>query len=1365
MDVISKYYWTLYYWTLYSVRATMLGTGHWALGTGGEWWTIVSDTGLRIVVFTFGLVLYFGTVMVPKVDPDRSKPLPDNREAAQVGAACTDPKDDVCVVNRRNLTKKQLLAANLAAPIIEFDPAGNVMNSCGDPNAVPNGHNGQAHILDRATGQILDSFGRGGHPVGELTRCHTLAVDSKGNIIDVVETGNDARVQKFTFVGYRTGEIPVCASTNSNGNSASVRQDVETIRIEPGGRQGMHKSKTLKAIAVMLSLVSALLVTMFVSTSAYGQAVGATLSGTVKDPSGAVVPRAKVLIENTATGVTTAVTTNSSGVYAAPNLLPGPYMVTVVAAGFQTAVQSNITLVVGGQGVSNITLQVGKASQTVHVKGISAAAVQLESPTVSAVVSQRTISTLPLNGRDWTQLATLQPGVSMVHTQASTSSPTVNRGARGYGTQLTDSGHSPYENSYRVDGIIINDYTNSAPGSVAGVTLGVDAIQEFSVETSAYPANYGMASGAVINAISRSGTNQFHGSAYGFLRDEGLDAKNYFDTSGRIPGFHRNQFGIDAGGPIRKNKMFIFGDYEGIRQNQSLTYTDHVPSLAARQGIISGGAPPVSSCPTGTTLITPGQSNTCVNNAVIPYLALWPAKGQNVPGTFGAISGDTQQYTVATGSPYSENYYTARFDANMSAADRFTASFFYDKSPQTLPDALSYVETQSNSIRQMYELSETHTFSVGLVNVARFGFNRAHGILSQGKTALNPAAADPSLGIVTGRNAPILSIPGVTGTSSLGSASFNDFWLNSFQFYDDAFFVHGNHSMQFGFSVDREQYNHATTFNYTGVFSFGSFQSFLQADPNSLTVQSLTLTPKLYARQTAFGAYFTDAWHIRPNLTATLGLRWEPTTLPTNHGIPFETLASLTAPTLTSQSNLWTNNASLHDFEPRVGLAWDPFGTGKTSVRAGFGVYDMLPLPWLYGFAIVGDQAPFLIRSVATNLQPGDFPTVQSTTLGASKVGVNYVPQNPPVAYNLVWNLNVQRAITPSLTATIGYVGSHGVHLPGQPDNANWSLPTYSSAAGGYIWPCAPDTSGTCTSPGGTLLNPNVGGIRPLFSDNSDKYNALEIGVTKSMSQGLEFQGSYTWGKCIDTGSDTYIADPYNNSLGATGDYMYFSHNLTKGLCDYNIGQNFVFSSIWSIPTGHLTRATKYVLGGWQLGGILTAQTGAPFSVFVGGDPLHRNAGDGNSDQPNRLPNCNPITGNVGAYINLSCFTVPTAPAAAASVCNTAGFPGYTGTIPSGQVPCANLFGNAGRNSLVGPKLVDLDFAIYKNIPITAITEAFKVQFQAEFFNSLNHPNFLPPLDNLTLFNQDGSTVGGAGAIDSTSTTSRQIQLALKVIW
>jgi hypothetical protein len=266
--------------------------------------------------------------------------------------------------------------------------------------------------------------------------------------------------------------------------------------------------------------------------------------------------------------------------------------------------------------------------------------------------------------------------------------------------------------------------------------------------------------------------------------------------------------------------------------------------------------------------------------------------------------------------------------------------------------------------------------------------------------------------------------------------------------------------------------------------------------------------------------------------------------------------------------------------------------------------------------------------------------------------------------------------------------------------------------------------------------------------------------VTKRLSQGLQLQGAYNWSKCIDTGDNANLSDPFINSLA---DYMYFDKRLTRGLCDFNVSQSLSFSYIWTIPAPKEGLMSK-VAGGWQLGGILKVQTGTPFSVLIGGDPLGRNAGDTGVDFPNRLAGCNPITGNINAYINLSCFTVPTAPVADASLCNTAGFSAAV-AAPAGLVNCANLFGNAGRNQLVGPKIVDLDFSLFKNIPFKRISETFNVQLRAEAFNILNHPNFTSPLDNSTIFNADGSVVSNAGAIDSTATDPRQIQFGVRIIW
>jgi hypothetical protein len=1095
----------------------------------------------------------------------------------------------------------------------------------------------------------------------------------------------------------------------------------------------------LAVLLLMLSIVSC--------TGAYGQVAGATLSGVVADSSGAVVAGAQISIKNLGTGITRNVVADTAGVYSAPNLLPGEYAVTTTAPGFATTVQPRVTLEVAAQQVLNITMRVGKSTERVEVTDILPA-VQLGSSMMSAEVNGTTVRELPLNGRDWTQLATLEPGVVTVDTQASTNSATTNRGNRGFGNQLTDSGHSPYQNNYRVNGVSINDYTNGSPGSVIGVNLGVDAIQEFSVQTTDYTAEYGRASGAVINAISKSGSNEFHGSAYGFLRSAHLDSKNYFDNPQLpIPPFHRNQVGIALGGPIVKDKTFIFGDYEGIFQDLSATFTNEVPSAAARTGTLC--STPIASGPNACSTTT-----VPVSPAIAPYLAFWPTGN----GAFSA-NGDTQVYTKAGLLHLNEHYATTRIDQHFSASDSLAGSWFYDHAPETQPDPLGNVLNELLSSRQMYSVEETHIFNPSLVNTARVGFSRVVGVVNQSVGALNPIASDTTLGSIPGHNAAILSVPGLTSTASVGSPSLNHHVFNSFQYYDDAFYNHGKHSLKFGFAAEHMQYNHRVRQAYNGNFSFGSLGDFLQDIPTNVLLLDPTKAGEVGTRQTLFGAYVADDWRVRPNLTINLGVRYEPTTLPTEAQNRFEVLSTLTSPTLTPVHTLWPHNQTLRNFAPRLGVSWDPFGNGKTAIRAGFGVFDVLPINWIYTFS-TGASAPFALPEKAS-LGIGDFPTVPSSLIGPASGQVRYMQPNPQRSYTMNWNLNVQRDLTPSWFATVGYVGSRSLHLPDTPDDVNYTLPT--ATPFGYVWPCAPkDVNGNCTQ-AGSKLNPNVGPIRPTFWRNAGSYEGLQAGVTKKMSYGLQLQGSYNWGKCIDTGDNANLSDPFINSLS---DYMYFDKRLSKGLCDFNTTQSAALSYIWTLPSPKSSaQLMSKLIGGWQLGGVLKAQTGSPFTVLIGGDPLGRNAGDTGGDFPNRLAGCNPITGNVTAYVNLNCFTPPTAPASFASLCNANGFSGAAAPAPNGQVYCANLFGNAGRNQLAGPRLFDLDLSLFKNVPIASISEAFNIQFRAEFFNVLNHPNFLPPLDNNTIFNANGSAVSSAGAIDSTATDPRQIQFGMRILW
>src|SRR3984893_14475391 len=425
--------------------------------------------------------------------------------------------------------------------------------------------------------------------------------------------------------------------------------------------------------AVCLAIV---LVLILSSAPSRAQVAGATLSGTITDSSGGVVPDTEVVIANVATGVTTRATTNSDGFYISANLLPGEYNVTVSAKGYTAEKRTGISLTVGAQQVFDLTLRVGNALKEVMVVTAEAPAVQLNSSDISAVVNATTVRELPLNGRSWTDLATLQPGVNRIQTQPDFAQGT-DRGNRGFGQQLTISGARPQQNNYRLDGISLNDYANGAPGSVLGGSLGVDAIQEFSVLTSNYSAEYGKTSGGVVNAITRSGTNQIHGSAYEFLRNSKLDAKNYFDDPTQpIPSFKRNQFGGAIGGPIVKDHTFFFADYEGIRQSKGITTVATVPSAAARSGTLCSSPDPGSTCTQTTVPVDP---------AAQAYFTFYHLPNQ---GAVAGSNGDLGLFTFAGQQVVSEDFLTARVDHRFSQADSLFGTYMYDKTPYSSPDGL-----------------------------------------------------------------------------------------------------------------------------------------------------------------------------------------------------------------------------------------------------------------------------------------------------------------------------------------------------------------------------------------------------------------------------------------------------------------------------------------------------------------------------------------------------------------------------------------------------------------------------------------------------------------------------------------------------
>jgi hypothetical protein len=1097
---------------------------------------------------------------------------------------------------------------------------------------------------------------------------------------------------------------------------------------------GIRLIKTAAGFATFV----AFLLSPFALAPVFAQVTGATLSGTVTDQSGGVVPHAEISIKNIATGVTRVVSTDLAGFYTAPNLLPGSYEITTVAPGFSAAVLTGVTVTVGAQQVLDLTMQVGQMSQRIQVTA-EVSTVQLASSSINAVVDSTTIRALPLNGRSWTDLAILQPGVSKIQTQI------VQNENRGFGSQLSISGARPQQNNYRLDGVSINDYSNGGPGSVLGGNLGVDAIQEFSVLTSNYSAEYGKTSGGVVNAVSRPGTNQFHGSVYEFLRNSALDAKNFFDGS-TIPPFKRNQFGGAAGGPIRKDHTFFFADYEGIRQSLGITSVVTVPSAAARSGQLC--SIPDTTCASNTVNVDP---------AVQKYFTFFP-----LPNGPIISNGDLGVFSVAEQQIVSENFFTTRVDHKLSDKDSLFGTYVFDKTTLTSPDNFNIVLYGSLTKRQMVILGEDHIFSSALVNSVRFGFNRdfANGLNSL--KAINPAAADTSLGAVPGHNAAAFVVPGIDQfQGGVGVTGVSLFRWNSFQGYDDAFLTRGLHALKFGVAVERDQLNELVTNVTGGEFHFGSLSDFLTNRPQLLLAAFPGhLTPR-DTRQTIFGLYVQDDWRWRPSLTLNFGLRYEMSTVPTEVKGRLSNLYNLTDST-PHLGNPYFLNPTLRNFDPRVGFAWDPFRNGKTAVRGGFGIYDSLPM--LYEFATSNPlAAPFYEQGFADNLPAGTFPGGAFNLLTPLSFSYASVERKPHRNYVLQWNLNVQRELTPNLIAIIGYVGSRGVHNLFRSDDANIVLPILTSQ--GYLWPSQMGTK--------TVLNSNAGEIRYLNWGGDSHYNSLLLGLTKRMSHGFEIQGSFTWGKSIDTSSSASQGDNFANSIPSL---HWFDSRLNRGVSDFNVGRTLVISGTWHVPGGKsLSGPAAWLANGWELGAIFTANDGEPFTATFGtnGDPLGLGSTDP-WDFPDRLGGlgCKTLTnpGNPNNYIKTQCFAVPSAPNMGfwTANCNPTPYTDSAGNPVAVPYPqCFNLRGNAGRNILTGPGLANLDFSLFKNNSIKRISENFNIQWRAEIFNVLNRPNFAVPKTpgSTDIFDKTGAPTGVAGLLSSTTTTSRQIQFALKLIW
>ncbi len=1064
----------------------------------------------------------------------------------------------------------------------------------------------------------------------------------------------------------------------------------------------------------------------------HAQVSTGTILGSVTDASGAVLTGATVTAKNNNTGIATTAATNQSGYYSVPNLQPGDYSISVSAPGFSQEETASVNLDVGALREVNFALKVGGVDQKIEVT-TAAVSVDLADSTIKPVVDQRTIVELPLNGRDWTQLAALQPGVAPARSQPALAISN-QRANRGVGNQLTISGARPQTNNYRLDSVSINDYSNGGPGGVIGSVLGVDAIQEFSVVTSTPSADYGKTAGGVINAITRGGTNKFHGSVYEFFRNSALDARNPFDPLGIIPPFRRNQFGASIGGPIFRDRTFFFGDYEGLRQSQSISASSTVPSANARQGILCADADPAC---IKTTTVT-------VDPTVAQYLVFYPLPN-------GPVKGDTGLFNFTDPNVTSENFFTIRGDHKISNNDSLTGTYFYDNGTLNAPDPFGLRISGNIAKRQLATISESHTFAPTLVNSIHGGYSRVVSIAPTTLAGLIPQIGDAKFGFVPGLPVGLINIGGLSNfQGGLRATGEFDFHYNSYQIYDDLYWTLQKHSLKFGFAFERLQNNQLGTANPNGQYVFSNLRQFLTNNPASFNAPLNQGVSPRDLRQSVYGAYVQDDYRIRQNVTLNLGLRYEPASVPTETANRIAVLRNLTDP-LPHLGSPYFNNNSYKNFSPRVGFAWDPYGHGTTAIRGGYGLYDALELNYLFeGLSIF--TAPYLLtgNTAYSNNPDGSttghllFPTGSFNQIAAAKsLRYSFTDHNPKRSYMQQYNLNVQQQLPWDMVAQIGYVGSKGTHLPYRLDDVNTVQPVLIQNNNYFFF----GNNGSNKPLVGPRLNPNpgVGQISAVFFSGWSKYNSLQASLNKKFAHGVQAGASYTWSRSFDDGSSSTFGDTFINSVSSL---PIWAPQRRKALSDFNVNNNVVVNWLYELPKTHSQNFASYFANGWQWGGIFQYSTGVPFTPLISGDPLRLNGSD-NFGFPDRLTGngCggNPVNLQKKSYVKTQCFAFPT-------------FDPVTGFT---------RLGNAGRNSIYGPNLADLDTAFTKNTRFTKVCEACNLQFRAEIFNLLNRSNYATPVKVGTqLFSAGGAPLSGqAGQLNATATTSRQTQFALKIIF
>lgn len=1045
--------------------------------------------------------------------------------------------------------------------------------------------------------------------------------------------------------------------------------------------------------------------------------VSANLSGRVADLSGAAVPSATVTAVNLETGTTRTTATNQFGQFQLFELPVGSYEVHAKKSGFAEKVRTGIQLVVGQDATADLTLQVGQVEQQVTVTD-DVPIVNVSTQDISGLVGQQQVRQLPLNGRSFDLLLTLNPGI-VNFTSQKTGGIGVSNSTTG--NNFAVSGNRPQQNIFLLNGV---EFTGAAennmqPGGPSQQLLGVESVREFNVLRDTYGAEYGKRPGGQVIIVTQSGTNRVHGSVYEYLRNNVLDAPNYFDQ-GSAPPFRRNQFGASLGGPLKKDKAFLFGNYEGYRQSLHQTSAAFVPDLASRAAAVP---------------------------SVQPLLNLWPTPPPNAPDFNGIAEVFSSPLQTIR-----EDFGNARFDLNFTPKDTFSAIYTIDDGADNTATIANPYSTDILTLReQVASVEHTHVFSPALLNVARFGYSRAGYFFTGEPTPNTPAASVP--GFITGRPVGAVVVGGSAASNpqaQVGLAGSNNgsnlpIVRNLYTYEDRVTWSHGRHQWNFGAWFQNFQSNEIINLSQYGQATFASLQTFLTGTTSSFLYSP---SPTKMNWRSLFGAvHAEDVIRLNPRLTASLGFRGEFST-GWNEAHGRAANYTFNGFTISSQPHIGNNGFTVNNAkflaQPRVGLSWSLW-PDKTVVRAGFGIFNEL----LDDLGYRMDQnAPFN-------------PTYSIASLPVSKLPID--PASPPASNALLvpggvqpdakmptlisYSLRVEQELTPNTSLIVGYVGSHGYHqLIGV--DGNQPVPTICPAS-----PCPSVYPSSFPAPlagtaipagsfyipaGAAKANPTIANTWTWFSWGNSDYNSLQVDVNHRFSHDLALRGVYTWSKALDNG-DSLNATAAGNAPGLVSN----PYNLQAdwGPATFDVRNVGVLSAVYALPFGRgkafgndLQGFANVMASGWSADSIVTLQSGFPLTPQLSYNPSN-NGDTRNPVRPFVNPNFHgsPVIGTAAQWFNPAAYLAPPA---------NSGF-----------------YGNLSRSSLPGPGLATWDFAGAKD---TRLGEALTLQFRGEIFNLLNRANFNTP--NLIAFTPTGVS-GTAGAITSTSTTSRQVQFALKLLW